>query len=108
MNGELKNQAVALEGGEFVTSDSTVVAKRDLLACTVQNELVILSTTTGTYYGLDAVGKRIWELIQNPMTFEELLRCILDEYEVEPKRCRQDLEKLLGDLATNNLVEITG
>ena len=61
---------------------------------------------SGIYYGLNAVGARIWNLIQEPKTVDEVAAAILAEYDVETDRCQHDIVALLQDLAAHGLVEI--
>jgi hypothetical protein len=68
-------------------------------------EMVILSLQQGVYYGLDPVGARIWELLQQPRTVGEVREILLNEYEVEPERCAQELSALLAELLENGLIE---
>jgi hypothetical protein len=86
--------------------DSTVVAAEDQVSSDLGDEVAILDLKGGTYYGLDAVGARIWSLIQRPITVAEVQNVILSEYEVEPERCARDLITLLGRLIEEGLVEV--
>jgi hypothetical protein len=56
------------------------------------------------YYGLDVVGARIWELIQEPKPVDEIVRSLLAEFEVEPDICRQEVLSLLNELAEAGMV----
>jgi len=85
-----------------------VVATSSQVACPLAGELVILELNTGKYYGLNRVGTRIWNLIQEPRRVSDILNIILNEYDVEPDRCERDLSALLQDLATHGLMEIEG
>ncbi len=69
-------------------------------------ETAILNLQTGTYYGLDEVGSRIWSLIQEPVSASEIRDAILREYDVEPDRCERDLLNLLNEMAIEGLVEV--
>jgi hypothetical protein len=69
-------------------------------------EAVILNLDSGVYYGLNPVGARVWQLIQEPRIVSELLSSLLETYEVEAGRCESDLFSLLGDLAANELIVI--
>jgi hypothetical protein len=55
---------------------------------------------------LDAVGARVWTLIQEPRTISEIQDTLLQEYDVEPERCGWDLQVLLQDLAAAGLVKV--
>ncbi|HEX6099720.1 MAG TPA: PqqD family peptide modification chaperone [Thermoanaerobaculia bacterium] len=89
-----------------VSPDSIVVVSKDQMASDVAGETVILGLTAGRYYGLDAVGARVWQVIQTPTPFADLRRTIVSEYDVEPERCEADLLTLLQKMADAGLVEV--
>lgn len=85
---------------------SRIVAKPGQLSTDLGNEMVIFNTQNEKYYGLNDVGTRVWALIQEPRTIDEIVGIVAKEYEVEPERFERDLTKLLQDLQSANLVEI--
>ena len=89
-----------------VPFSSTVVAAEGQVFSDLGDEVAILDLKGGTYYGLNAVGARIWSLIQEPRTVQEIYDILISEYEVEPRRCEHDLVMLLEDLAEHELIEI--
>jgi hypothetical protein len=89
-----------------VSGSSTVVAAKDQVSSDLGGEVAILDLKAGVYYGLDAVGARIWSLIQEPRTVNEIRDILLEEYDVEPERCERDLLALLRRLADEGLVEV--
>ena len=82
------------------------MAAKDQASSDLGGEVAILDLKAGVYYGLDAVGARIWSLIQEPRTVNEIRDILLEEYEVEPERCERDLLALLRRLADEGLVEV--
>ena len=54
---------------------------------------------------MDEVGVTIWKGIDEEKTEEEILREILDTYEVDEDTARADLEEFLGKLKDAGLVE---
>lgn len=86
-------------------STSIVTASKDQLASDIGGETVILGLTAGRYYGVDAVGARIWQLIQTPTRVADVCAAIVSEYEVEPVRCEQDVLELLRRMLDAGLVE---
>ena len=93
---------------EAISPSLTVVASKKQVACALADEVVILELNSGKYYGLNAVGARIWSLIQEPRVVSDILYTISSEYDVEPDRCGRDLLVLLQDLAAHGLMEISG
>jgi hypothetical protein len=90
----------------MISRESTVVATLEQVSCDLAREVVILHLKSGVYYGLDAVGARIWNLIQTPMNVNNLRDVLLEEYDVDPDRCERDLVALLQDIAAQGLIEV--
>ncbi len=89
-----------------LSMSTSVVAVKDQVSSDLGGEVAILHLKAGTYYGLDAVGARIWDLIQKPRTVGEVRDVLVSEYEVAPDRCESDLIALLQRLADEGLVEV--
>jgi len=85
---------------------SVVVAAEGQVSSDLGGEVAILELEAGVYYGLDEVGARIWSLIQEPRSVDEVRDILLEEYEVEPERCQHDLIALLQRLAEEGLVKV--
>lgn len=92
--------------GCHFSKDSIVVAHKKQVSSDLAGEAVILSLKNYKYYGLNSVGARIWNLIQNPMPLGEISGILLREYAVEPGRCESDLLVLLEKLAEEGLIEV--
>jgi hypothetical protein len=85
---------------------SIVTTVKHQVSCDLSGEVVILNLEDGVYYGLNAVGARIWQMLEEPRSVEEIHRSLLDEYDIDPKVCETQLFALLHDLAVNGLVEV--
>ena len=89
-----------------VTERSTVVAVSHQVSSDLGGEVAILDLSGGMYYGLDEVGARIWELVQEPRVVEDVQGVILEEYDVEPEIAKRDVLTLLQALVDRELVEV--
>jgi hypothetical protein len=74
------------------------------ISSTVGDETVILDLASGTYFGLDPVGARIWTLLGEGKTVGETRDVLLSEYEVERDRLEADLLALANQLIEENLI----
>jgi hypothetical protein len=70
------------------------------------DELAILDSRSGVYYGLDPVGARIWCLLTDWKTCAEIRDTLLTEYDVGRSRLESDLGNLLDELSSKGLIEI--
>ena len=68
-------------------------------------ETVILDLESGTYFGLDPVGARIWQLMKEGKSLAEICDVMLDEYEVSREKLERDASALAQDLAARNLID---
>jgi hypothetical protein len=85
---------------------SVVVATKEQVSCELEGEAAILGLANGIYYGLDLIGAKVWSLLQQPRTIDEIRDAVLQEYEVEPERCQSDLLALLERLRAEGLIEV--
>jgi hypothetical protein len=85
---------------------SVVVAAPDQVSADLAGEAVVLSFQTGKYYGLARVAARIWELLEMPARVAAIRDAVVQQFDVEPKRCERDLLKFLQQLADQGLIEI--
>ena len=86
--------------------DTRIVVSRDQVSTTLSGETIILQMRDGTYYGLDAVGTRIWSLIQEPVSLADVSATVEREYAVDGPRAMTDLIMLVGELFDRGLIEI--
>jgi hypothetical protein len=88
-------------------SDASIVTRaQDVIATEVDGEAVVMSIARGQCYGFDAVGTRIWSLIEHPTPVGEVCAALVGEYDVDIDTCRQDVTRLLAELARERLIVI--
>jgi Coenzyme PQQ synthesis protein D (PqqD) len=71
----------------------------------VGDETILLNLETGTYFGLDAVGSRFLELLEQNGELAGAHRAMLEEFEVAPKVLEDDLLRLSEELCAKGLLE---
>ena len=54
---------------------------------------------------LNEVGVSLWKMLQNEVTFDELVQGVLDEYDVEPAVAREDIQEFLDQLVNRGIIE---
>lgn len=75
------------------------------VASAVGEDVAILDLDHSIYYGLDAVGARIWELLQQPTPLTQVVSTLVEEFEVDAATASADVLALLGELLDKQLVE---
>ena len=70
----------------------------------VGDETVLLDLQSGMYFGLDGVGKRIWESISDGLTLGETAEVIMSEFEVDEATAQSDVIAFVSDLVERGLL----
>ena len=89
-----------------LTSLSVVKKSADQISCDMAGEAVVLNMKSGMYYGMDQVGALVWNLVQEPRTFEYIREAILQQFEVERESCERDLIAFLYEMESAKLIDI--
>ena len=71
-------------------------------------EAVLLELSRGVYYGLDAIGTRIWNLLADGRTVDETVAALVEEYDVASPAAAADVLSLVRELEERRLLEIDG
>jgi Coenzyme PQQ synthesis protein D (PqqD) len=93
-----------VSGGSPLTLDTAIAIPREVMAREVGEETVLLDLASGSYFGLDALGTRIWQLLVAGSTLAQVRDALLDEYEVGRDQLEADLLRLLDELHAAGLV----
>lgn len=89
-------------------SDSTVVkADESVVSCELAGGAALLDLRSGTYYSLNSVGARVWDLIREPQTLASIRTHLVASYDVHPNRCYEDIVVVLDQMANAGLVKVT-
>ncbi len=73
----------------------------------IDEEVVFLDLNRGEYYGLDKVGTRIWEILEEPHYFNELIGKLLEEYEIDRNTIESQTFEFLSRMLNKNLIRQT-
>jgi Coenzyme PQQ synthesis protein D (PqqD) len=90
----------------FPSSDSRIQINEQVLFQQLEAEAVLLNLKTGIYFGLDAVGARVWELLKHHRQVSEVIESVVDEFEVTEKRCSEDVFRFIAELEENGLITV--
>ena len=70
----------------------------------VEDEAVLLHAGTEEYFSLDDVGTTMWKLLSEKSTVEDVVYALLDLFDVDENRVRQDLAMLIDQLDEKKLI----
>ena len=70
----------------------------------IDKECVLLDLGSGTYFGLNEVGTRVWNLLREGLSEDDIVRTIAGEYDSDAGTIRADVRRLLTDLENRKLI----
>ena len=76
----------------------------DVVFRDLQGEAVILHLGTGTYFGLDEVGTRAWQLIEERLSVSEMCTRLSEEFDATPETIQRDITALVEQLVAKDLI----
>lgn len=76
----------------------------EVLSQEVNGETVLLDLDGESYFGLNEVGTRVWQLLQSEYTVAEALDTLSEEYDVSREQLESDVGELLLRLTEAGLV----
>ncbi len=88
-----------------MTLSRTATIPAHVLARELEGEIVILDLESGTYFGLDPVGARIWQLLAERRSLGDVCEAILKEFDASREEVETDVVRLTDDLAAKKLIQ---
>ena len=76
----------------------------------IAGDYVIIPTgqTVLCFNGLitvNEIGAFLWNILQNDVTVDDLVKCVLKEYEVDEDTAREDIQEFLDTLIDGGIME---
>ena len=84
----------------------TIEISSEVLTQEVGGETVILDLKSETYFGLDEVGTRIWQLLVKQEDIQTITATMLSEYDVDEGQVEKDIQNLLVKLDEAGLIHL--
>ena len=70
----------------------------------VGDETVLLDLSSGTYFGLAGVGKRIWESVSEGQSLSQTVEILTTEFEIDKAQAEMDVLEFANNLIGRGLL----
>lgn len=77
----------------------------EILDGNLEGSLVMMDIQKGKYFSLNPVGKRIWEMIEQPKSFDEITDLLQAEFEVTPEQCSSEVIEFLAKMEKSGIIK---
>lgn len=69
-----------------------------------EGETVMMDESLMHYFGLNQIGTRVWELLEQPVTLATICQILTQEFDVSESQCHADVSPFLNQLLENNII----
>jgi len=76
----------------------------DALAATLADGAVLLNLRTNRYHSLNETGARVWQLLVEARSEDEIVAALVTEYDVSEKIARQETISIIAALQAAQLI----
>ena len=76
----------------------------EVVAETIEDEVIVIHLKTGTYYSLRKSGAAVWQLLESGATVEESAAAIQARYDGDPELIARSVAELVEQLVKEELV----
>jgi hypothetical protein len=87
-----------------IGEETMVHRSESVLTAAVEQELVMMDIRSGRYVGLDDIASVIWQRLETPRSFGQLIDGLVADYEAERAVIAADVRTLLADMAAHGVV----
>jgi hypothetical protein len=98
--GKFSMEANSLDDADLISRNASVVAADTM------DEAILLDIDSGYFFQLNVSAARIWNLVEQPRSFEELCAELRARFAVSPELCRAEVASFVTDLEGRGLLKI--
>ena len=88
-----------------INPQTLLARSNQVLYSEVDGDVTMMSVENGKYYSLREVGARIWALLEQPMSPEQICNQLMVEYRVDRERCEGEVISVMRQMASEGIVE---
>jgi hypothetical protein len=94
------------ESGATPPNKSTLVLKPspDVVGRMLNQETVLIQLKTSQVYVLSQTAARLWTLIGEGKSLDEIRQTLLEEYDVEEERLNREIDETVSELSDRKLL----
>jgi len=72
----------------------------------IDGETVMMSIENGEYYGLNEVASRIWALVEQPFSEQNICDALHHDYDATPSQIRDEVRAFINDMVEKRIIQI--
>jgi Coenzyme PQQ synthesis protein D (PqqD) len=90
-----------------IQMDSVIARNEDIFTGQIDDELVMVSINSGSYFVLNLSALRIWELLESPLSITGICDKLMEEFEIDPRICQSEVLNFVEKLHEKQIIKVT-
>jgi hypothetical protein len=90
----------------MLTLNSIIQRDSEVICSEADQDLIMVSIASGSYYGLSDVAREIWDAIEHPKRVSDLVGRLTASYDVSPSLCEEQTLSFLEALLDEGLLQV--
>ena len=91
-----------------MTSHPSVRLSADVIFRELEGEAVLLDFASGRYFGLNAVGTRVWTMLAAGSSVADAVSAVAAEFDAPREEVARDVDELIAELVSRGLLVVNG
>jgi hypothetical protein len=87
-----------------VSLTSSLHRNDEFVHSAIDNETVMMSIEQGEYYGLDDIATRIWNILDEPHSVNQICDLLQPDYDVDRQQMEQDVLAFLDEMVKGKIL----
>lgn len=89
-----------------ILESTTIERDEKILATDIGGETMMMDLEGGDYFNLSHVAHRIWQLIETPTTFADLIAVLHDEFNIDLDVCKKETLAFLEQMRDAGVIKL--
>lgn len=95
-----------MEEKNKVTDEVVLTRKTTIFSSAIDDDFVMMDDSSGHYFNMNATAKKIWELLETPKTYADLITALTNSYGIAYERCEKEVRPFIEKMLEFRLASI--
>ncbi len=86
--------------------ETTVKRSDEIMHSDLGDQVVMMDVDAGAYFGLNAVGARIWAMAGEAVALTEVVDRLTEEFDVERAECEEAVAAFADDMVAQGIFQV--
>jgi hypothetical protein len=85
--------------------NACLIRNNALFSTEIDQDLVMMDVDQGYYFSLNGTAKTIWELLDSPKRYLEIIQVLVEKYRMTAEQALADVEPFVLEMMSHQLIQ---